>query len=182
MSIDRLTLIESVQRLGLPGAVGAALVVLAAGYALFGLVPGLEERDLAAERAQRAEARLARVQSGAEALPEPPGRQLANFHQALPAQLEATAAIDRIYAAALAEGLTLARGEYALQIDPETQHARYQILLPVRGSSPQMRRFLGAALAAVPAVALEDVEFQRKEISEPELEARVRMTLYLARR
>lgn len=181
MRLHRLTLTEFVHRLGWPGAGGLALIALAAGYALFGLLSGVEARDRAEERALRAQARLARVQSGAEPVPEPPGRQLASFHQALPAQFDATASIDRIYEAAAAEGLSLARGEYALQIDPETRLARYQILLPVRGSYPQLRRFLGSALAAVPALALDDVEFQRKDIAETQLEARVRMTLYLAR-
>lgn len=182
MRANKLVLLEFIRRLGWPGACGAALLAVTAAYALFGLRPAIDERDRVAGHAARAEARLARLQSGSEPLPGASGRLLANFHQALPPQFDATDSIDRIYAAAVAEGLSLSRGEYALQIDPETRLARYQILLPVRGTYLQLRRFLGASLAAVPALALDEVEFERKEIAEKELEARVRMTLYLTRR
>ncbi len=182
MRVHKLTIIEALHRLGLPGALGAILLVVAAVYGVFGLLPANEARSAAEARAARAEERLARLQRGDEPMPQTPASQLASFHQALPAQEEATAAMDRIYAAAATEGLTLARGEYQLLVEPETRLARYQILLPVRGSYLQLRRFLGAALAAVPALALDDVEFQRKEISQTTLEGRVRMTLHLSRR
>ena len=182
MRVDRLILHEALRRLGLPGALGAALIAFAAGYALVAVLPARDEAARVAVQAERAQARLARIRSGAEAPPEPAGERLAAFHRSLPAQALATEAIDRIFAAAEGEQLSLARGEYALVIDPEPGLARYQILLPVRGTYPQLRRFLGAALDAVPALGLEDVDFQRKQIGDTELEARIRMTLYLSRR
>jgi hypothetical protein len=87
---------------------------------------------------------LARVEEGSVAAPVVPQRQLDDFRSKLPAQPQATVAIDKIYALAAKERITLARGEYALGIDPKTHLARYQILLPVRGSYPQLRRFLHA--------------------------------------
>lgn len=66
-------------------------------------------------------------------------------------------------------------------MDPKTQLARYQIVLPVRGSYPQIRGFLKALLAQLPTVVLEDLELQRKRIGDRELNGRVRMTLYLSR-
>jgi hypothetical protein len=54
-------------------------------------------------------------------------------------------------------------------------------LLPVRGSYPQLRRFLHALLGQLPAVVVEDVEFQRKKIADTDLTGRIRMTLYLSR-
>jgi hypothetical protein len=90
-------------------------------------------------------------------------------------------AIDKIYALAAQERITLSRGEYSLGVDPKTHLARYQILLPVRGSYPQLRRFLHALLGQLPAVVLEDVELQRKNIADTDLTGRIRMTLYLSR-
>ena len=87
----------------------------------------------------------------------------------------ATVAIDRIYALAAQERITLARGEYSLGVDPKTHLARYQILLPVRGSYPQLRRFLHALLGQLPAVVVEDVEFQRKKIADTDLTGRIRL-------
>lgn len=51
----------------------------------------------------------------------------------------------------------------------------------MRAGYPQLRRFLHSLLSEVPALVLEDVEFKRKAIHETELEARIRMTLYLSR-
>lgn len=185
MHVPRLILIEQTRRLGWPGLAGAALLLLALGYALLGLLPARQalanmERQLSADRAQLA---------SAAATPSAPGKpasgassaQLEDFRRNLPAQLDATGAIDRIYALAQQEGIALARGEYALGLDPKTRLARYQVLLPVRGSYPQLRRFLHGLQAQLPALALEEVDLQRKQIVDSELEGRIRMTLYLAR-
>ncbi|BAN50724.1 GspMb/PilO family protein [Metapseudomonas resinovorans] len=184
MHVPRLILVEQLQRLGWPGLGGAALLALALGYAVFGLLPARQaladmQRQLQADR----------VQLASVAEPVAPGKpasgassaQLEDFRRNLPAQLDATGAIDRIYALAQDEGIALARGEYALGVDPKTRLARYQVLLPVRGSYPQLRRFLHGLQAQLPALALEEVDLQRKQIADSELEGRVRMTLYLAR-
>lgn len=178
----RLVFSERLSALGLPGRLGAALLLFAAAYAAFVVIPADAELARLQANVATAQERLARVQAGMDVLPESPTRQLEQFHRTLPAQAAATQAIDRIYAAAGAESLSLARGEYVLVADPETRLVRYQIVLPVRGSYPQLRRFLAAALEAVPALSLETVEFQRKQIAETELEGRIRMTLHLSRR
>lgn len=184
MRVPRLILIEQARRLGWPGLAGAALLVLALGHALLGLLPA--RQALAAMEAQLAEGRaqLAAARAAAPGKPLPgqaPSAQLDDFRRNLPAQLDATGAIDRIYALAQEEGISLARGEYALGLDPKTRLARYQVLLPVRGSYPQLRRFLHGLQAQLPALALEEVDLQRKQIADSELEGRIRMTLYLAR-
>ncbi len=181
MRVPRLILIEQARRLGWPGLAGGALLGLALGYGLFGFLPARQslaemDRRLAADRAQ-----LASAVEPARPVKGVPAGQLEDFRRNLPAQLDATGAIDRIYALAQQEGIALARGEYALGLDPRTRLARYQVLLPVRGSYPQLRRFLHGLQAQLPALALEEVDLQRKEIADSELEGRIRMTLYLAR-
>ena len=180
MHVPRLILIEQARRLGWPGLVGGTLLVLALGYGLLGLLPARQalaamDRQLAADRAQLATAVPGKPAAGA------PSSQLDDFRRNLPAQLDATGAIDRIYGLAQEEGIALARGEYALGLDPRTRLARYQVLLPVRGSYPQLRRFLHGLQRQLPALALEEVDLQRKQIADSELEGRIRMTLYLAR-
>ncbi|MCY1341389.1 hypothetical protein D9M69_273330 [compost metagenome] len=183
MRVPRLILIEQVQRLGWPGLAGGALLLLALGYAVLGLLPARQalasmERQLLEDREQLAAAAAPTVSkpvSGASLA------ALEEFRRNLPAQLDATGAIDRIYGLAQEEGISLARGEYALGLDPKTRLARYQVLLPVRGSYPQLRRFLHGLQAQLPALALEEVDLQRKQIADSDLEGRVRMTLYLAR-
>jgi Tfp pilus assembly protein PilO len=181
MRVPRLVLLEQARRLGWPGLAGAILLALALGHLLLGLLPGRQdltasERRLAADRAQLAAA----VTPGRTAGPVSSG-QLDELRRSLPAQLDATGAFDRLYTLAQQEGITLARAEYALGLDPKTSLARYQVLLPVRGSYPQLRRFLHGLQAQLPAMALEEVDLQRKQIADSQLEGRIRMTLYLAR-
>ncbi|WP_397448559.1 pilus assembly protein PilO [Pseudomonas sp. NA-150] len=181
MRIPKLIVHEYLQGLGVTGLAGLALLVLALGYAAVGLLPGWRALENLSQQTRDASAYLAKVEDGTVAAPVVPQRQLDDFRNKLPSQPQATLAIDKIYAMAAQEQITLARGEYALGVDPKTHLARYQILLPVRGSYPQLRRFLHALLSQLPAVVLEDVEFQRKHIADTELTGRIRLTLYLSR-
>lgn len=181
MALSRLIVHEHVRGVGLPGLAGAALLLLVGAYAAVTLVPGCQALADLREQTREAQAYVARVEQGTEAAPVVPQQQLDDFHRKLPAQPEATVAIDKVYALAAQEHITLDRGDYALGIDPKTHLARYQILLPVRGSYPQLRRFLHALLGQLPAVVVEDLELERKRIAETDLSGRIRMTLYLSR-
>ncbi|MHA6194985.1 GspMb/PilO family protein [Pseudomonas wadenswilerensis] len=181
MRIPRLIVHEYLQGLGAPGLLGAALLMAGLAYGLAGLIPDWQALQQLRQETHDASEYLARVEDGSLAAPVVPQRQLDDFRSKLPSQPLATVTIDRIYALAAQEHITLARGEYALGVDPKTHLARYQILLPVRGSYPQLRRFLHALLGQLPAVVVEDVEFQRKKITDTDLTGRIRMTLYLSR-
>ena len=182
MRLHPLIVMEFLRGLGVPGALGGVLLGFALVYALAGVLPASQERAAVQERVDRAQARVAAIQEGGVLPPESPARQLEDFHQALPPQGEATAAIDRLFEAAARQGLSLARGEYALLVDADTGMARYQMVMPVRASYPQLRRFLDAVLDEVPSIGLEHLELERKQIAEAELEGPIRMTLYLTRR
>ena len=181
MQIHKLIVHEYLQGLGVPGLAGLGLLVLALSYGLVGLLPDWESLQSLNQQTRDATEYLAKVEDGTVAPPVVPQRQLDDFRSKLPSQPQATVAIDKIYALAAQERITLSRGEYSLGVDPKTHLARYQILLPVRGSYPQLRRFLHALLGQLPAVVLEDVEFQRKNIADTDLTGRIRMTLYLSR-
>ncbi|MCY1286612.1 hypothetical protein D9M68_150100 [compost metagenome] len=181
MRVSRLILQERLQRLGWPGLAGSLCLVLALGHGLFGVLPAWRQVHALERQAQAGVELRQRIATGHAEAPVRPGHQLDAFHRSLPAQLDATSAIDRIYALAGQERIALERGEYALGVDPKTRLARYQILLPVRGSYPQLRRFLHALLGELPGLVLEDVDVQRKHIADSELNGRLRMTLYLSR-
>lgn len=182
MRIHKLTLHEAVRRLGLPGLGGAALLAAAAGWAVLVVMPGIESRERAEHQVLRAQEQATAVLRGEVHVARPPARQLDDFYAGLPTQPAATSAIDSLYAAADAEKISLARGEYSLAVEQGTHMARYQILLPVRGSYAQLRRFIDTAIAKVPGLSVEDLDVERKAVSDIELEGRIRMTLYLSRR
>ncbi|GGU52268.1 hypothetical protein GCM10009504_06340 [Pseudomonas laurentiana] len=181
MRIPSLIVHEHVLRLGWPGlaSIGFALTALLLGG--LGLLPQWQQLNAQRQQYAEAEQQLQRLQRGEWVAPVSSPDPLDDFHKQLPAQPQATEAIDRIYALARAEKISLSRGEYALGVDPKTHLARYQILLPLRGSYPQIRRFLHALLGQLPALVLEDLDLQRKQIGDSELTGRIRMTLYLSR-
>jgi hypothetical protein len=57
--------------------------------------------------------------------------------------------------------------------------ARYQVILPVKGDYTNVREFVNDVLGAVPSAALEELALKRESIEVPELESRVRFTLFL---
>ncbi|MGY4527574.1 pilus assembly protein PilO [Pseudomonas sp. TE21394] len=180
--LNRLILQERLRRLGAVGVAAAIVALLALGGLCAGVLPQWQAiREL---RGNEADARLQlqRVRRGELKIATQPEQQaLDSLRQQLPGQPQASALIERLYHLASAEHISLAHGEYALGIDPKTQLARYQIVLPVHGSYLQIRGFVGGLLKQLPTLVLEDLELQRKRIGDSELDARLHMTLYLSR-
>ncbi len=181
-ALNSLVLLEQLRRVGRVGLGASAVAVLALGVAVAGVLPQWQAvRELRASEAD-ASVQLERVRRGELKIAVKPEQQaLDSLRQQLPGQPEASELIERLYHLAGAEHISLARGEYALGVDPKTQLARYQIVLPVRGSYPQIRGFLRGLIGQLPTLVLEDLELQRKRIGDRELNGRLRMTLYLSR-
>jgi hypothetical protein len=83
-----------------------------------------------------------------------------------------------LHAYARAAGLNFERGEYRPVTDGTADLVGYQITLPVRGSYPQVRRFLDRAMRHTPGLALDGITFQREDAGKA-LEAQLRFTLFL---
>lgn len=171
------TIRRALLRLRWPGLLGTALLVLAAGFAVFGLRPARER--LQALDTQRAE--LAARAGSPQLQREPPTQrgQLADFYAFFPLTQAVPEMLGKIQRAAQRNDLTLAKGEYKLAEERDFRLARYQVTLPVTGAYSQVRGFVNDVLDAVPAAALEELTLEREAIGDDELEARVRFTLYL---
>ncbi|WP_449432730.1 type 4a pilus biogenesis protein PilO [Pseudomonas putida] len=182
MRVPSLIIQEQLRRVGPVGLAAAAVGLLALAGVVAGLLPQWQAlRELRASEAD-ASVQVERVKRGELKIAVKPEQQaLDSLRQQLPGQPQASELIERLYQLASAQNISLSRGEYALGIDPKTQLARYQIVLPVRGSYPQIRGLLDGLLGQLPTLVLEDLELQRKRIGDSELNARLRMTLYLSR-
>ena len=182
MRIPRLIIAERLLALRWPGAIGALLLVAGAGYGGGVLLP---ERDyLAAHelKVARAERKAAAVRSGLEAAPLSPAQRRERFFNGLRGTTEVTQAVEQIYAAAEAEKLSLMHGEYTGAELPAADLVRYKITLPLKGTYGQVRRFVGTSLQTVPGLTLDDLALQRPNIGDGVVDARVQMSLFLARR
>jgi hypothetical protein len=108
--------------------------------------------------------------------------QLAVFYAAFPARDAAFDAMDKLYAAAAHQNITLERGEYRLVQGADEQLTRYEIVLPVKGPYLSVRKFVAQALADDPTLALDGIAFNRQKIDEPTVDVELRLTLFLGKR
>jgi hypothetical protein len=175
--IDPRVLSARLERLfGRTGVVGAGLLVACIAFWVSGVQRA--EREAAALRAelQRAEPRPG-APGGASA--RRPADEPAAYYGYFVSRAEASAALQAIFVAAQLEGIDLETGEYRLGRERGSRLLRYQVVFPVKGSYPSIRRFVARALNEAPGVALDDLTLRRENVQSRVLEARVQFTLYL---
>lgn len=180
MSNLRLHLEYHVKQAGIAGAIGALVLAFVPGYYWTVIRPLQAEADSLTVRYESARILKASGQRAVDAL-ETREARIRAFHGFFPIREEVPGWMSKIYAAADAEKLPLTRGEYrrVASADGESP-VPLRISLPVKGKYDQIRRFLTAALADVPMLALEEVLFQRQNATDVEVEAEIRLILYVA--
>jgi hypothetical protein len=179
MAIPRLILSETLQRLGRPGVIGVALLVSSLGLTVSTLLPSWQDLNRQRIKAAAAQEFKRTAAARAPAPDDSPAAQLRAFYAMFPPHTNASESLSQMVAAARESKLQLSRGEYAIVTDRQTGLVRYRMTLPVRGEYTQIREFVAASLKAVPALALDEVIFERPSVSETQVQARVRLTLYL---
>jgi Tfp pilus assembly protein PilO len=169
---------------GFPGAVdvfailGLGLLVLVAVSYVSILRP--QQMRLERLRAEAAQLKERSAQPMAQAAQTPADR-VAAFYGAFPGSNLLPDLLDRIFAAAQGEGVRLDYGEYKVAKDGRAALTLYQVTFPVKGTYPQVRKFVAAALADVPSLSLESIKFERKKVGESTLDAKVRFVVYLGK-
>jgi len=157
--------------MAVPVLASAALLVFAlAVHAV--IVPPLEAK-LEALRARPLPTRSAPPpQAG-------PAEQLKTFYQHFEGNDSLAAQLKTLYRVASEHHIAMPQGEYRLLPGRDSQLRQYQITLPIQGSYPAVRRFVGAVLEQVPVAALDQVTFERRSIQDGTVQARVQITLFL---
>lgn len=166
------------RRAGIPGMFGLAALAAAPVYYLTVIAP--QENAIPVLRAEYNAARQS-TNVVPEVVRTHMTRQdkIENFHTFFPEQKHALGWMSVLYQAAEKENLHLAHGEYRPAGQPGKQPGQLQILLPVTGNYGQMRRFINAALAEIPFLALDEIDFQRSSTGGSSIEAKIRFTMYL---
>ena len=103
---------------------------------------------------------------------------LERFYARFPRVDRLDSELQTLYAHAKASRVHLRQGEYRLE-PAGGSLAAYRVTLPVRASYPQLRQFVGRVLKDMPTTSLDAVRFDRKKAADAELEAQVRLTIYL---
>jgi hypothetical protein len=169
------------QHLGLPGVLGVSLLLGAAAYSLAILLPAASRVAQLDERIATATSRLQAARQAKVGAPQTPVEQLLAFYQTFPKGATVPDVLGKIYAVADEQKLSLEIGEYVLTKSRSGRLDQFRITFPVKGSYPQIRKFIGAALATVPALALESVNMKREKVGDAVADARIVFLLYLER-
>ena len=164
---------QAVEAIGPAGAIGVGILAFCAVFYFSAYVP--LQRELTA---QRSAAEKLKVRSPVQIV-SGGGRaqELRRFYSLFPAVSHLPDELERVYALARNAKLSVDRGEYRLE-QRGSGLLSYRVTLPVRGTYPEVREFLGSLLRDVPTAAIEALRFERKKVGDAELEGQVRLTLY----
>jgi hypothetical protein len=160
------------EELGGLGLAALALLALAVAFHALAVKP-LEERSRALHAA------LERGAGGGGA-----GRtaaQLEELYAYLERSEERTDWLAKLHAIGRATGVKTRSATYRSAAAGERLE-RYEIVLPVSGSYPQIRDFLKRALAEIPVLSLDQMSLKRETRSEARVQAELRLTLHEVRK
>ena len=163
--------------LGIAGVLGIGVLLACAGFWASALQPinaELAARRVAAERLQS----RTLYQPASAGRDERREAELARFFALFPAPEDLADEVSRIHRLARGSGLELDQGEYRLERRTGGLWA-YRVSLPVRGTYPQLRAFMGSILREVPVASLESVRFERRRAAEAQLDAQLRLTVHV---
>jgi len=162
------------------GVSGLLLTLVALVYALLALPAASARLALDERQIIDAAARLREAETAPDKrTPTTPAEQIAAFYTEFPAGATVPDWLEKIYALAETQGLALDAGEYALSQGAPGRLEKFRISFPVKGSYPQIRKFIAAALATAPALALDGLYLKRDKVSDGSVDARIVFLLYL---
>jgi Tfp pilus assembly protein PilO len=152
--------------LGPAGLAGAALLVAATLFFALVLEPMREQSDALQAALDR---RGAPAQAGEAGV--------AGLYRFLERKEETTDWLAKLHAIGQASGVEMRSATYRTQ-PAGARLERYEIVLPVSGSYPQIRDFLKRALADIPVLSLDQVSLRRESRNDSRVRAELRLALH----
>lgn len=165
--------------LGRSGVLSIGILAMFPPFYFSAIAPAQERLDEARRSALSLGERKANVGQPLGDTRRTPDQQLAEFYRFFPEERSSPQQLKKLFALAEKNGLSLNEGEYKAMRDKVGRLMRLQMVLPVKGEYRQIRRFIAALPAEIPVIALENVQFSRMNISDPDVDAEIRLALYL---
>ena len=160
--------------LGSLGLAALALMAAAAAFNLMVLEP-LESRNAALQD------RVSRQPRGAEAVaPGNVADKLAQVYAYLQRDEETTDWLAKLHGIGSATGVQLKSASYRTATTAG-RIERYEMVLPVAGSYPQIRDFLQRALAEIPVMSIDQLTLTRESRDDGAVQAELRLTLHMVK-
>lgn len=165
------------RRLSWPALLLALLAASAAGIQ-FGLLP--TQRALSADISHRITA-MTQTTAPVQTTDSVNRERLQIFNTLMPPVSRYPAVMQQLFDLAATHNLVIAQAEYTPQTSDEGGYIAYDIALPLKGPYPEVRAFIGEALLHLPTLALHSVEFRRDDARAADVQANLRLRLYLRR-
>ncbi len=157
-------------RVGPAGLTGIG-VLLAAGIAALALL-------LPAQQSVEA-LRSELVKAGHPAAVAKPEQSPQQFAAALPTREQVPALLGMVLVQATDAGIVLEQGRYTYSPATTNRLARYTFEFPVKADYGNIRTFIDKSLAAIPALGLDKLHVERKNVGDTMVNADVGFIIYL---
>jgi Tfp pilus assembly protein PilO len=164
------------EQLGWQGMSGIVMLIIAGAFQMLALQPLEQETMFMHSRLD-----VARDKLNASARTFNLGdrqKELEVFFDSLPDESDVTDILASIAVIAEASGVELKQAEYHLD-NKNRPRVEYGLFFPVQGGYANIRHFVSRVLADHPAIALDQINFQRDRINDSILKAEIRLTLFL---
>jgi hypothetical protein len=158
-------------RLGPVGVAGIAVLAVACVAAISLLLPA--HQSLLTLRSE-----LMRPGRGAPATARPE-RTPQQFAAALPSRDEIPALLGVVLVQAAESGIVLEQGKYTFSPAAPNRLARYTFEFPVKADYGNIRNFVNKSLASIPALGLDKLHLERKNVGDTLVSAEVGFIVYL---
>ena len=166
-------------RAGRPALAGAGLLLLAVAVYAIGIAPARQRLE---EVRQRASVLQPPPATSVGMAGVGPAEQLARFRELFPADRDAMPVAAKVIAAAQRHGLVTRQVAYRFEEDKGLRLTRMEMAMPLKGEYVAIRRFLIDVHEEIPALALEQVQFERRAAGDRPVDARVVLRIHLGQR
>jgi hypothetical protein len=161
------------RHLGVPAMAGAVLLV-AVALVQWQVRPAQQREQSKLQTRQQLLATLPR----AERASDPAAARAPLQTSELPSTAQRGRDVEWIVTAAERHALTLDRADYTLGTSTGNAVARVEATLPLTGTYPALREFVGAVLNELPHASLESLQIERPNTQSPQLQATARIVLF----
>lgn len=158
-------------RMGPAGLTGVAVLMAAVVTAFALLIP-------AHQSLWQLRTELTKTGRAAQ-VPSQPDQSRQQFAAALPTRGQIPALLGIVLVQATESGVVLEQGKYTFTPATATRLARYTFEFPIKADYGKIRTFINKSLAALPALGLEKLHVERKNVGDSLVSADVGFVIYM---